>query len=306
MISSPACRRPVPGFPANAMTDNHPTPLRSLIPMMASVLLFSANTLLIRATSMVAPAADGWLASLTRGAVGLAVVFALHGRGRGLRMDRMFANRLIVLRGVIGGLAIIIFYVTIVKLGAARAVILNLTYPVFASIIAAVWLKEKLSRPALVWMLVGLGGLAVFLSENGNTLKPSPYDLLALLGAALAGWVVVIIRRLRHDEHPATIYASQALYSVLLASPAVARVPSLPASAWAGLALAAVVVALAQLQMTRAYQTMSVAKGSSIQMLLPVVTGIGGFLCFGETFRTPEIIGTLITLLATWRVVAGR
>ncbi|MDP3849548.1 MAG: DMT family transporter [Luteolibacter sp.] len=283
-----------------------PLTLRGMTPMLVSVLLFSVNTLAIRAVAMHAPAADGWIASLFRGIVGLLVVFALHGRGRGLRMDRLFANRLVALRGVVGGLAIIIFYVTIVKLGAARAVILNLTYPVFASAIAALWLKEKLSRASVIWMLVGLCGLAIFLSGDGKLFHPSAYDLLALSGAASAGWVVVIIRKLRHQEHPATIFASQALYSLLIACPVVARLPQIPPVAWAGLTFAAIVVAIAQLEMTRAYQIMSVAKGSSIQMLLPIVTGIGGFLCFGETFQRMEILGATLTLLATWRVVARK
>jgi drug/metabolite transporter (DMT)-like permease len=274
--------------------------------MLASVVLFSINTLLIRAISQHFPAADGWIASLFRGVVGMVVVIALHGGGRGLRMDRLFASRLVAIRGIVGGLAIIIFYVTIVKLGAARAVILNLTYPVFGSVIAAVWLKEKLSRSSVAWMIAGLCGLVVFLSDDGKLFHPSPYDLLALLGAASAGWVIVIIRRLRHEEHPATIFASQALYSLLIASPAVVKLPQLPPIAWLGLIAAAIVVAIAQLQMTRAYQTMSVAKGSSIQMLLPIITGIGGFLFVGETFHPLEILGAILTLLATWRVVVGR
>ncbi len=287
-------------------SSDHPPGLRSMIPMLSSVVLFSINTLMIRALAQRFPAADGWMASLFRGIVGLGVVFILHGRGRGLRMDRLFANRLVTLRGIVGGLTIIIFYVTIVKLGAARAVILNLTYPVFASIIAAVWLREKLSRAAMMWMLAGFCGLVVFLSNGGSLFHPSGYDLLAIVGAAATGWVVVIIRRLRNEEHPATIYASQALFSLLIASPSVVRLPQVSAAAWLGLTLAAVVVGIAQLEMTRAYQTMSVVKGSSIQMLFPVVTGIGGYFIFGETFHPVEILGAVITLVATWRVVATR
>lgn len=296
------------GFPETDMplkNDNLPD-FRSVMLMLASVVLFSVNTLVVRAVSLHTPAADGWVAALFRGIVGLALVFILHGWGRGLQMDRLFASRLVALRGVIGGLAIIVFYITIVKLGAARAVILNLTYPVFGSIIAAVWLKEKLSRAAVFWMIVGLGGLAVFLSDDGKLLHPSKYDLLAIAGAAAAGWVVVIIRRLRHEEHPATIYASQALYSLVIASPAAVKIPHFPASAWIGLAFAAIVVTYGQLVMTRAYQTMSVARGSSIQMLLPIMTGIGGFFWFGESFHTMEILGGVLTLLATWRVIVSK
>ena len=284
----------------------HPSSLRSMIPMLTSVILFSVNTLMIRSISQRFPAADGWVASLFRGIVGLVVVFLLHGRGRGLQVKRMFANRLVVLRGLVGGFTIIIFYVTIEKLGAGRAVILNLTYPVFASIIAAIWLKEKITRAAMIWMLAGFCGLVIFLRGDGQPSHSPGYDLLAVAGAVAAGWVVVIIRRLRNEEHPSTIYASQALCSLLIASGASAKLPQLAMGAWLGLTMAAVVVTLAQLEMTRAYQKLSVVKGSSIQMLLPVATGIGGYFILGETFHPLEILGAAITLVATWRVVVTR
>ncbi len=279
---------------------------RSVILMLASVVLFAANTLIIRAVSLQFPAADGWLASLFRGAVGLLVVGALFGFGRGLRMKRIFSSRLVVLRGVVGALSIIAFYITVVKLGAGRAVIINLTYPVFASLIAAIWLKEKLSRTALLWMCAAIGGLVIFLHESGASPLPSAYDLLGLAGAVGAGWVVVVIRRLRHEEHPSTIYASQALYSLALASPSAASLPGLPSFAWWGLAFGAVIVTIAQLMMTRAYQTLTVTRGSTLQMLLPLVTAAGGFAAFGETYHPLDILGGVITLFATWRVVVSR
>lgn len=274
--------------------------------MFLSMLLFAVNTLLIRAISLHFPAADGWMASLFRGITGIAVVFALHGRGRGFQPSHLFTSRLLLLRGLVGGAAIIIYYTTIVKLGASRAVIINLTYPLFGSIIAAVWLREKLGRTSILWMLAGLLGLALFLGGGIHHGPPSPYDLLGLLGAVAAGWVIVIIRRLRNEEHPSTIYASQAAFSFFIAAPAATRLPELPSAAWAGLALAAVVVAAGQLTMTRAYHRMSVVKGSAIQMLLPIVTGIGGFLCFGETFTPVELLGAALTLFATWRVTLSR
>jgi drug/metabolite transporter (DMT)-like permease len=278
---------------------------RSILLMLSSVVLFATNTLLIRAVALHAPAADGWMAMLFRGGVGLVVVFALFGFGRGLDPKRLFSGRLIVTRGIVGALSTVAFYITVIQLGAGRAVIINLTYPIFASVIAAIWLKEKLSRAAMVWMAVGFCGLVVFVSDNGQFMRPSAYDWLALAGAAGSGWVVVIIRRLRHEEHPATIYASQALYSLAIASPAIVKASTLPTPAWLGLAAGAVIVTIAQLIMTRAYQFMSVSRGSSLQMLLPLFTALGGFLFFGETFHPVEIGGALLTLFATWRVVTS-
>jgi drug/metabolite transporter (DMT)-like permease len=278
---------------------------RSILWMLASVVLFATNTLAIRAVAVHFPA-DGWVAMLFRGGVGLIVVFSLFGFGRGLNPTRLFKGKLIVTRGIVGAVSTVAFYITVIKLGAGRAVIINLTYPIFASIIAAVWLKEKLNRTAMVWMLVGFCGLVIFLSDNGRLSAPTYYDWLALAGAVGSGWVIVIIRRLRHEEHPATIYASQAVYSIVIAAPAVVKLPMLPAPAWLGLAAGAVIVTFAQLIMTRAYQFMSVSRGSSLQMLLPLATATGSFFIFGERFHAVGMAGGALTLLATWRVVMAR
>jgi drug/metabolite transporter (DMT)-like permease len=287
--------------PHTALSDR-----RSVFLMLLSVVLFSANTLIIRGISAHVPAADGWLASLFRGICGLIVVAALFGFGRGFDPKRLIGSRLVMIRGIVGAIGILAFYVTVTKLGAARAVVLNLTYPAFATIIAAFWLKETITRAAMLWMVVAFVGLLLFLGGEGQLLHPSPYDLLGLFGAAAAGWVVVVIRRLRHEEHPATIYASQAFYGMLASTPAVTKLPGLPGVAWGALIAAAVLVCFAQLLMTRAYQTLPVSRGSAMQMTLPLVTAVGGFAFFHETFHLPELAGAALTLLATWRVVASK
>jgi drug/metabolite transporter (DMT)-like permease len=279
---------------------------RSVLLMLLSVFLFASNALLVRAVATHAPQADGWLAALLRGVVGLAVVFALFGFGRGLRPAGMFNNRLVFLRGVVGAFGILAFYITVTRMGAARAVILNLTYPLWGSIIAALWLKERIRPAAMVWMVAGFAGLLLFLGGDGTLLPPKPLDLLGLAGAMTAGWVVVIIRRLRHEEHPATVYASQAFYGLLFALPAAGRIGQLPSAAVYGLVAAAVLVALAQLSMTRAYRDLSVSRGSAMQMLLPVVTAIGAYLFFDEKFHLLEYAGAALTMLATWRIVSLR
>jgi drug/metabolite transporter (DMT)-like permease len=274
--------------------------------MLASVVLFAVNTLMVRAIATAAPEADGWMATLMRGAVGLVVVIAMFGHGRGLRLSGIFQSRLVLMRGVVGAVSILAFYVTITGMGAGRAVILNLTYPLWGTIIASLWLKEHIRPAAMAWMAAGFAGLVVFIGGNGNLLSPRPLDLLGIFGAMSAGWVVVIIRRLRNEEHPATVYASQAAFSLLLALPFSARVVELPGAALGALTLAAVLVTLGQLAMTRAYHDLSVSRGSAIQMLLPIVTATGGWLLFGETFQPLELAGAFLTIIATWQIVRLR
>ncbi|QJE96896.1 DMT family transporter [Luteolibacter luteus] len=280
--------------------------LRGFLLMLLSVILFAANTLLLRAISLHLPEADGWMAALFRGTVGMLMVAALYGFGRGLSLKALIGSKLVALRGVIGALSIAAFYLTIPALGASRAVVLNLTYPIFATLIAAWWLKEKVSKSAMLWMLAGFAGLLLFVGGDA-TRGFSNWDLLAMAGAVGAGIVVVLIRKLRETEHAGTIYASQCFYSIALALPLRgAQVTDLPAMGYLTLIGAAVIVGISQLVMTNAYRTMPVSRGSSIQMLLPLVTAAGAYAFFGERFTLLELAGAALTLFATWRVAVPR
>lgn len=279
---------------------------RGFLLMLLSVILFAANTLLLRAVSLHIPAADGWMAALHRGVFGMVMVAALYGFGRGLSMKALVGSKLVALRGVIGALSIAAFYLTIPALGASRAVVLNLTYPIFATLIAAWWLKERVSKQAVLWMAAGFVGLMVFVGGDA-TRGFSGWDLLALAGAVGAGIVVVLIRKLRETEHTGTIYASQCFYTILLALPMRGgEVATLPANGHLALIAAAVIVGISQLVMTNAYRTLPVSQGSSIQMLLPLVTAAGAFVIFGERFTALELAGATLTLIATWRVASRR
>lgn len=274
--------------------------------MLLSVVLFATNALLLRAMSLHLPVANGWVALLYRGVVGIAIVVALYGFNRGLSIRAFFGNPLVVLRGVIGALSTAAFYLSISHLGAARAVVLSLTYPIFATLIAAWWLKERTPRAALLWMFAAFGGLLVFLGGDANR-AISAWDLLALSGAVGAGIVVVMIRKLRETEHAGTIYGSLCVFCILLALPMGSGVTlALPALGQGALIAAACVVGVSQLLMTNAYRSLPVSRGSSIQMLLPIVTAVGAWFLFDERFSVVEFAGAALTLFATWRVALVR
>lgn len=280
-----------------------PSESRSIGLMLGSVLLFAVNALLIRGIHMSVPAADGWVASLFRGAVGMLVVIAMFGWGRGLELSHLFTRPLLAFRGLLGGFGILAFYITVVHLGAGRAVIINLSYPMFGSLFAAWWLKEHLTLRSWLWMIAGFVGLVIFLGSDFDG-GIGGYDLLALAGAVAAGGVVTLIRLLRDREHTSSIYASQCLASFAFALwPAAAPTMTLSPGVIGLMIGAAIIVAIAQLAMTYSYRTLSVARGSSMQMLLPLLTATGGYLLFNETFTSVGIAGAVLTLLATWQVV---
>ena len=145
-------------------------------------------------------------------------MLAMYSGGRGLQL-RHLASPLLILRGVLGMVTISILYFTVIELGAGRALVINLTYPLFGSLIAAFVLKEKLRPSTIALLVLAMIGLGLFFYESFHEATFGVYDLLGLLGAVLAGVIVVVIRKLTQSETAATIYSGQCVMTVLVTLP---------------------------------------------------------------------------------------
>lgn len=278
---------------------------KGILLMLSSVVLFAVNCLLIRGLGLFANV-DGWMASFTRGLAGTLFVVAIYSRGRGLELSHL-RKPLLIVRGLFGVTTITMLYFTIIHLGAARALVLNLTYPLFGTLIAAAYLREGVRPATLALLLLATFGLGFFFSESFAEATLNRYDLLALLGAFLAGATVVFIRKLTRTESAPTIYSAQCVATLLLTTPVAA--PSFARTsllAWSLLMVAGVVVAYGQILITRGFYHLNVAQGSALQMLIPLLTGLGGFFFFQEVFTPLELVGAVVTLFATWRISIAR
>lgn len=288
----------------NLSTDERRGALFSLL----SVVFFAANILLLKGLNVHAHGVDGWIGTLMRGLVGLAILAILYRTGKNaLHWSQFLKHPVLIVRGVVGSVTIAILYLTVDHLGAGRALILNLTYPLFAGVLAAIFLKEHLGWKSGFWLLLGFGGLVLFFSGKAEFSGLSFWDALALVGAFLAGVVVLLLRHLRHTCNPPTIYGSQCLFSALIAIPmCTGSAREVSMTAWIFLAVAAALVAAGQLFLTHAFRNISVAKGSGVQMLLPPLTAVGGILLFGESYTALEVAGAAVTLAATWLLLTTR
>lgn len=273
---------------------------RGIILMSLSIVCFTANTLAIRALAQSFQGCDGWQITFFRGLVGSALVIAFYSRGRGLRLRSLVDRPKIILRGLLGAIGVTIFYLTVIELGPARAVVINLTYPIFAAFLASRILKETLGIAKTIWILVGFLGLIIFVGPKAFEGDLSFYDGLAVLGAIVAAGVVVLIRTLHRSEHTSTIFASQAFYCIMLALPlSVPTTAQIAPLGIASLILGGLLAAGGQLAMTFAYRHLDVAKGASMQMALPILTALGAWVIFQETLTPIEIGGASLTLIAT-------
>lgn len=270
---------------------------RAVILMLLSAACFTANVLLVRALGAM-NAANIWLVSCTRFVVGLGLIGVVYRRE--FQPNHLFRSSKLIQRGLVGGAGVYLTYLTVVKLGAGRAIFIGNTYVIWGALLAAWMLKEKLRSSVIVGGAAALAGIGLLTNVFSNEAHPGLYDALAVVAALLSAHVVVTIRQLHDTEHTSTIFAAQCVYGLLLCSvPAVVTYQPLSAGAWAVMLVASVAAGAGQLTMTRAFRDLPVAEGSLIQMLVPLGIAVGGMVFFHEHFALHEAFGAALILGGT-------
>lgn len=285
-------------------SQNHET--RGLILAITSVLCFTATSLLLSHLNR-SYGVDGWVASAYRAVVGLFVIIGMQSKTGRLQLHHILTNPVLFARGLIGGATIPLYYICIMELGPGRAGMIGGAYPLFAAIFAIFLLKEGLKRTYFAYIALALIGLvAVFADEGIGGSKPF-YDALAISGAAAAGICVVMIRHLRHTESTSSIFASQCVFTLIITMLVAGNRLIIPdPTAFALTALAAITVVGGQLCITESFRHITVAKGSTLQMLTPTLTVLLSALLIGEHFGPLELIGGTAILFASYRIVLNK
>jgi drug/metabolite transporter (DMT)-like permease len=163
---------------------------------------------------------------------------------------------------------------------------------------AGVFLREKLNARLVLSLILSMIGLAL-LTGVTDLHTPGPYEILGIVGAIVAGAVIVCIRKLHQRESSSTIFGAQCLYGLLLsAGPSALHAAPLPWLIVTLLVTSGLLATFGQLAMTRAYKDLPVAQGSIMQLLLPPLIAVGGVLFFGETYSAIELVGAGLILAA--------
>lgn len=123
----------------------------------------------------------------------------IKNRGSFLGVNRVY----LVYRSIFGLLGLFFFFYAIDRLPLANAMVLNQMNPFFVLVLSAIFLHEKIF-PAQggAFLLAGLGVVLIVKPEGGYSTVPA---VIALLSAFFAAAAYVVVRHLRHTDHPQTI-----------------------------------------------------------------------------------------------------
>jgi drug/metabolite transporter (DMT)-like permease len=159
-------------------------------------ILFGVMAVFVRVAVLSMPSSQ---VAFVRFSGSLLVLLAL-GRGRALRPQPGNLFR-VVLRGLLGGGAIILYYRGIQGAGAGLATLLNCTYPVFTALFATTLMGERFDTRVGASLVLSMVGVVIVLNPSADLSSAATWGGMSALGAAVfAGGAVATARQLRSSE----------------------------------------------------------------------------------------------------------
>lgn len=272
--------------------------------ILGSCVIYSVTACLIKTISSV----NIYQMTFTRFAIGLLILCMLALTGR---IKFRFTNwRLLFMRGLFGGLGVFITYIAIVKIGVSKGMVIIFSYPVFASLFGAYFLKERLrwtNFVALGGAIIGLYLLVTRMNGLEGFFQIGFYEFIALIGSVLCGITVVIIRKLHETETSYEIFFAQcAVGAVLLIAPASMGDFTIGQFEIIILLSIGILAAIGQLSMTQGFRYLPVKIAALLSMSELIFNYTAGIFIFDESLTIRAIIGSALIFVACLTVLLSR
>lgn len=213
---------------------------------------------------------------------------------------------LLVLRGLIGFVSLTAVYYALTELPFAEATVLQYLHPLFATVLALIFLKEMPKVITLASMAISLLGL-LFVVRPGFLFGTLQAEwswfavMVAILGAFGSACAYVLVRHLSRTEDPLVIV----LYFPMVSLPATLPFlwnDFLMPQGWEWLLLLGIGIStqVGQIALTKGLQLETASRATSFSYLQVVFAMIFGVMFFDEVPEVWTLIGALLILLGSW------
>jgi drug/metabolite transporter (DMT)-like permease len=235
---------------------------------------------------------------------GLLIAAYVYATGRTVGWREHWPGFLFV--GSIGiALPFVIIAQALTVIDASTAAILNALSPLFASIFAAVWIKDPITPAKAVGIALCLVGTAVLVGWTPS--PPTGRELfaaaLSVLATAFYGYSIVFTKVKLKGASPVGSSAATLLFAALALAPFALvthpphAISSTPPMAWAALAgLAIISTAFAFLLYYRLIADVGPVKAITVTLLVPIFGVVWGVIFLGEPVTPGRIAGCAIIL----------
>lgn len=188
-------------------------------------------------------------------------------------------------------------FTAVINMPLADATAIAFAKSFFVTVFAVLLLKEQVG--IYRWSAVFLGFIGVMVMVRPGTDGFSIYGAMAIVGAASAGMVMVIIRKLTRVDSPSTILAYQAVgVGIVMAVPAYIQwIPPTPTQ-WALLAAIGIVSYFAQKANILAFSYGEASLLASLDYVRLLYATLFGWFLFNEMPSASTWVGAGIIIMA--------
>ncbi len=259
--------------------------------MLVAVLFFSFMGLMVKFLPDIPATQIVFIRSL----VSLVISFSLL---KAQKVPVMGKNRkYLLLRGIYGAVALVLFFRTLQVIPLASAVVLGYLAPIFTTILGVFIVREKVFK--WQWFFFALSFAGILLVEGFDTRVPVFYLFLGIISSLFSGLAQNYIRKLNTSEHPLVII----FYFPLVTAPITGlycllvewKAPTL--SEWALLIMVGIITQFAQFYMTKSLQVEEISKVSSLRFLSIFNALLFGYFFFDETYNWIAYSGIALTII---------
>ena len=236
-----------------------------------------------------------------RNLISLGVAFFMLKKSSAPMFGRRENQLALLARSSFGLAGVVLNFYAIANLTLADSSMLGKLSPIFVTIMACIFLKEKIDNKQILSIIVTfLGALLVIKPEFSLEMLPS---LAGILSAASAGIAYTLLRYLKDKESPDTIIFYFSLISVVFTAPFALADYVQPTFTQLGLLLATGVFAsVGQFGITYAYKYAKATEVSIYNYSAIVFGIILGFIFFGEIPDTLSLLGGAIIIAVAFYI----
>ena len=202
---------------------------------------------------------------------------------------------LLIARGLVGASSLFCFLYSIQLLPLATAVTISNLIPLFTLGLAAVFLKEKITR--LQWFFFTLPFIGILLIKGFDDRIALSGLLIALSAAFLTACAHFSVRKLREYDHPAVIIFYFPLVTIPITAPYTAMYWVQPDSfSWCMLILIGLFTHIGQVYLTHAYAKEEISGVSNMYYVGILLSLFYGWVFFDEVYPFMSFIGMALII----------
>ncbi len=222
---------------------------------------------------------------------------------------RRHAWQLVVVGLLSSGVPAALYSFALQYMPSGMSAILNATTPMFGSLVAWAWLKDRPDASRILGLAMGFAGVAFLASAKASgPVQASAWvqaaAVLACLLACLCYGIAASFSKVYLSEVPplATAAGRQLGAALVLAGPALTQLPAqMPsAQAWgAAVAVGVLCTAVAYVLYFRIIQSLGPARAITVPYVIPVFAVVYGSVFLGESLSLRTLLCGLVIALGT-------